>query len=68
MRTIKSQPSEQVRVVIRPRLVKANEVAAREAAQAEREREVKERPVPVRTPRSAGEARDMFKSLFNEAA
>ena len=58
-----------------PRLVKAADLAAREAAQAEAERIAREqaaserfaRPA-VRTPRNAIEARDIFNSLFNEAA
>jgi predicted transcriptional regulator len=61
--------------VVAPRLVKAAELVAREAAQAEAERIAREqaanerliRPV-VRTPRNAIEARDIFNSLFNEAA
>ena len=61
---------------VRPRLVKAGEVAAREAAmEAERRQEIQARAKePVvnaalkRTPRNAVEARDMFNALFNEAA
>jgi hypothetical protein len=61
---------------VRPRLVKAGEVAAREAAvaaEAERRAQtaVKEpaiNPALKRTPRNAVEARDMFKALFNEEA
>jgi hypothetical protein len=68
----KNKGTEQAKVaVVRPRLVKANELAAREAAaeaEAERVREMqtKERPV-IRTPRNAMEARDVFNSLFNAA-
>jgi hypothetical protein len=63
------------RTIVAPKLVKANEVAARIAAQteAERQREQKLREQraikpAVRTPRNAIEARDMFNALFNEAA
>lgn len=60
----------------RPRLIKAGELAAREAAmaaEAERRQEVQAKEPVVnaalkRTPRNAVEARDMFKALFNEAA
>jgi hypothetical protein len=66
----------QTQVTVRPRLVKAGEVAAREAAvaaEAERRAQtaVKEpaiNPALKRTPRNAVEARDMFKALFNEEA
>ena len=66
----------QAQVAVRPRLVKAGELAAREAAMAaEAERRaqtaVKEpaiNPALKRTPRNAVEARDMFKALFNEEA
>jgi len=60
----------------RPRLIKADELAAREAANAARAEQRKiaakaKEPAVVahkRSPRDAGEARDMFKALFNEAA
>ena len=55
-------------VVVRPRLVKATELEARAAAEAEaerqREQQKQERPIVVRTPRNAVEARDVFNSLF----
>jgi hypothetical protein len=63
------------RTVVAPKLVKATEVAARMAAQTEAERLREEQlrqqraaKPPVRTPRNAIEARDMFNALFNEAA
>jgi hypothetical protein len=60
-----------VTTVVVPRLVKATEVAAREAARTEAEQQAREQRVVkpvVRTPRNAMEARDLFNSLFNEAA
>ena len=56
-----------------PRLIKAEELAAREAALAESrvESQAKEpaiNPALLRTPRNANEARNMFNALFNEAA
>lgn len=76
VRTKKSTTKRQTEIkqVIVPKLVKATELAAREAAHAEaervREQQAKERVVRpvVRTPRNAIEARDIFNSLFNEAA
>ena len=70
----KAAKQEQAQVVVRPRLIKAGELAAREAAvEAERRAQtaVKEpaiNPALKRTPRNAVEARDMFKALFNEEA
>ena len=76
MRTKKFTPMTQEadKPITTPRLVKAMEFAAREAAQVEAERareqakqERTQRPA-IRTPRNAVEARDIFNSLFNEAA
>ena len=68
MRAKKNTTNEVKKQVVIPRLVKAAEVAAREAEAAQPavvERQVK--PI-VRTPRNAMEARDIFNSLFGEAA
>ena len=59
-------------VTVRPRLVKADEIAAREAAQAE-EAEQKAKapavdPALLRKPRNAMEARSMFEALFGDKA
>ena len=55
----------------RPRLVKASEIAAREAARAETSTPQAARPRLVtaiqRGPRSEGEARNMFSELFKAA-
>ena len=60
-----------------PRLIKADAVAARQAeaaARAEQMAELRKAKEAVpnhalkRAPRTANEARDMFKALFNEAA
>jgi hypothetical protein len=53
----------------RPRLVKASELAAREASRAEVAPQIVSRPRPVlvRAPRSEMEARDMFSDLFKAA-
>jgi hypothetical protein len=63
------------RVTVRPRLVKADEIAAREAAlaeEAERKAEMKAKlpadPALLRTPRNATEARSMFEALFGKEA
>ena len=61
-------------VTVRPRLVKAEEIAAREAAQAveaERKADAKAKspavdPALLRTPRNAVEARSMFDALFGD--
>ena len=60
------------KVTVRPRLVKADEIAAREAAMAE-EAEMKAKapavdPALLRTPRNANEARSMFEALFGDKA
>ena len=64
---------ETKQVTVRPRLVKADELAAREAAQAEEaEMKAKAKAVPavdpalLRTPRNAMEARSMFEALFGD--
>ena len=75
-RTTAKQETQQVtdQVTIRPRLVKADEIAAREAAQAaeaERNAEMKAQavdPALLRTPRNAVEARSMFEALFDNRA
>lgn len=76
----KNKAVEQVTAsaIIRPRLVKATDLAAREAeraAEAVRKVEAKAKaalatPALTRAPRSANEARSMFDALFggNEAA
>lgn len=73
-RTKKAQQQQGMpQVAVQPRLVKAGEIAAREAAQAvEAERKV-EAPKPsaidpalLRKPRNAVEARSMFEALFGE--
>jgi hypothetical protein len=59
---------------LQPRLVKAGEIAAREAAsavEAERKPEIKAPtidPALRRTPRNATEARSMFEALFGDQA
>jgi hypothetical protein len=57
---------------IKPRLVKAGELAAREAVEAERKPEVKKAPpidpALLRKPRNAVEARSMFEALFGDKA
>jgi hypothetical protein len=74
-KTTKKATEVSTQQVIVPRLVKAAELAKREAAEAEAERAremaaAAERVVKpaIRTPRNAVEARDLFNSLFNEAA
>ena len=70
----KAQQQGSAPVTVRPRLVKAGELAAREAAaKVERKPEAQAKapminPALKRTPRNAVEARDMFNALFNEAA
>ena len=53
----------------RPRLVKASEIAAREASRADAVtlQATRPRPALVRAPRSEMEARDMFSDLFKAA-
>ena len=73
-RTTAQQGTEQV--TTRPRLIKADEIAAREAAQAvEAERKAEEKakastmdPALLRKPRNAVEARSMFEALFGDKA
>jgi hypothetical protein len=68
------QQQETQKAVVQPRLVKAGELAAREAAQAveaDRKPEVKAKTPAVdaalrRPPRNAIEARSMFEALFGE--
>ena len=71
------QEQEQEQVAVRARLVKADELAAREAAReaalAEAKAEAQAKaadiaPALKRTPRNATEARNMFEALFNRAA
>jgi hypothetical protein len=71
MKNKKIQMSEEKKPVSVPRLVKAADVAAREAAVVEQQLHAPVQKIvkPVlRTPRSAVEARDMFNALFGEAA
>jgi hypothetical protein len=74
MKSIKKAQQQGSAPVVRPRLVKAGELAAREAAaKVERKPEAQAKaptinPALKRTPRNAVEARDMFNALFNEAA
>jgi hypothetical protein len=73
-RTKKAQQQGTQQVPVQPRLVKAGELAAREAAQAvEAEQRKVEAPKAAaidpalrRTPRNAVEARSMFEALFGE--
>jgi hypothetical protein len=73
-RTKKAQQQQGTQqVAVQPRLVKAGEIAAREAAQAvEAERKVEAPKAPAidpalrRTPRNAVEARSMFEALFGD--
>ena len=67
----KTQKTEEKKQIVAPRLVKAADVAAREAAVVEQQQQAPVQKIVkpvVRTPRSAVEARDMFNALFNEAA
>ena len=72
--TTKTKQQGSAPVTVRPRLVKAGEIAAREAAaKVERTPEAQAKtptinPALKRKPRNAVEARDMFNALFNEAA
>jgi hypothetical protein len=70
MRSKKTQKNEESKPVLVPRLVKAADVAAREAAAVELQQVAAEKVIKpvVRTPRNAMEARDIFNSLFGEAA
>ena len=59
------------KAVVQPRLVKAGELAAREAVEADRKPEVKAKTPAVdaalrRPPRNAIDARSMFDALFGE--
>ena len=73
----RQQQGQQKQVTVRARLVKADELAAREAAReaamAEAQAEAQAKAATVnpalkRTPRNATEARNMFEALFNRAA
>ena len=77
MRKRQQQGTEQQQVRVQARLVKAEELAAREAAReaalAEAQAEAQAKaatinPALKRTPRNATEARNMFEALFNQAA
>jgi hypothetical protein len=67
MKLKKNPKNEQTKKIEAPRLVKAADVAAREAAEQVPQVAKVAKPV-VRTPRNAMEARDLFNQLFGEAA
>lgn len=75
-KTRKPEQQGSAPATVRPRLVKAGDLAAKAAAdavKAERKIEAQAKapavnPALNRKPRSAAEARDMFNALFNEAA
>lgn len=77
MKTKRAAQQGSTMMAAAPRLIKADAIAARQAeesARAEQKAVIRKakasgpNPALKRTPRSAMEARDMFKALFNEAA
>jgi hypothetical protein len=67
MKLKKHPKNEEKKQIEAPRLVKAADVAAREAAEQIPVVNKPAKPI-VRTPRNAMEARDLFNALFGEAA
>jgi hypothetical protein len=78
-KTAQQQENTKQQITVQARLVKSNEMAAREAAReaaiaevhAEAQAQAKApvaNPALKRTPRNATEARNMFEALFNRAA